>query len=159
MNASVRYVVFLLLALLVLALDQVTKSLAYENLLEGPSVDILPVFSLVLVFNKGAAFGFLNDAGGWQHYLFVGLASVFSLVLLVWIWRERERNRWLAIGLSLVLGGAIGNLVDRVTNGYVIDFFLLHYGDWMFPAFNVADVAITIGAIMLILDSLPFFRR
>ena len=159
MSGAVRYGVFLLLALLVLAVDQVTKSLAYESLLDGPSVDILPVFSLVLVFNRGAAFGFLNDAGGWQQYLFVGLALVFSVVLLVWIWLERERNRWLAIGLSLVLGGAVGNLVDRVTNGYVIDFFLLHYGDWMFPAFNVADVSITFGAIMLILDSLPFWRR
>ncbi len=159
MSAAVRYVAFLLPALLVLAGDQVTKSLAYDQLLDGSSVDILPVFSLELVFNKGAAFGFLHDAGGWQHYLFVGLASVVSLVLLVWIWRERDRNRWLAIGLSLVLGGAIGNLADRITNGYVIDFILLHYGGWLFPAFNVADVAITIGAIMMVLDSLPFFRR
>lgn len=159
MSASLRYVLFLSPALLILVLDQVTKGLAHDRLLGGLVVDILPVFSLVLVFNKGAAFGFLNDAGGWQNHLFVGLALVFSLVLLVWIRREQERNRWLAIGLSLLLGGAIGNLFDRIMNGYVVDFLLFHYGDWMFPAFNVADVAITMGAVMMIMDSLLFRHK
>ncbi len=158
MSMVLRYMLFLTFALLILAADQYTKVLAYGNLLGQPAVEILPVFSLVLVFNEGAAFGFLSDAGGWQHYLFIGLALVFSLVLVVWIWRECERNRWLAVALSLVLGGAIGNLLDRLNNGYVIDFLLLHYGGWTFPAFNIADVAITVGAIMLIIDSLLFSR-
>ena len=154
-----RYILLIALSVAILLLDQVTKWIAYENLLNQPSVDILPVFSLVLVFNRGAAFGFLNDAGGWQHYLFVSLAIGFSLVLLVWIWRERDRNPWLAVALALVLGGAVGNLVDRLVNGFVIDFLLLHYGGWTFPAFNVADIAITFGAILLIADSLLFNRQ
>ena len=158
MSLVARYAFFIGAALLILALDQYTKVLAYDNLLGQPAVEILPVFSLVLVFNEGAAFGFLHDAGGWQHYLFVGLASVFSLVLIVWIWRECKRNGWLALALSLVLGGAIGNLLDRVNHGYVVDFILLHYSGWTFPAFNIADMAITIGAIMLIIDSLFLSR-
>lgn len=155
MNRSViSYAGYLLLAVIVVIVDQFTKQLAYQNLGGNPAMDILPVFKLVLVLNQGAAFGFLNDAGGWQHYLFISLAVVFSAVLLVWIWRELGRNRWLTFGLSLVLGGALGNLIDRVNAGYVIDFILLHYKDWYFPAFNVADIAITCGAIILIADSL-----
>ena len=154
-----RYLVLLALSLGILVLDQITKRMAYENLMGQPAVDVLPIFSLVLVFNEGAAFGFLNDAGGWQHYLFIGLASVFSVILLIWIWRERERNLLLASALALVLGGAVGNLADRLMHGFVIDFLLLHYGGWTFPAFNVADIAITMGAILLILDSLLFNRH
>lgn len=158
MSRLIRYALYLFLALVVLVMDQYTKMVAYEGLLGQPAVEILPFFSLVLVFNEGAAFGFLSDAGGWQYYLFVGLALVFSLVLLVWIWRECRHHAWLSTALSLVLGGAIGNLLDRVNHGYVVDFLLLHYGGWTFPAFNIADVAITIGAIMLILDTLLFSR-
>jgi signal peptidase II len=154
-----RYLMLLLLSLGVLVLDQFSKRMAYDNLLDQPAMDLLPVFSLVLVFNRGAAFGFLNDAGGWQHYLFVSLATVFSIILVVWIWRERVRNPLLACALALVLGGAVGNLLDRLFNGFVIDFLLLHYGGWTFPAFNVADIAITLGAILLILDSLLLTRR
>ena len=154
-----RYLVLLALSLGILVLDQITKRMAYENLMGQPAVDVLPIFSLVLVFNEGAAFGFLNDAGGWQHYLFISLASVFSVILLIWIWRERERNLLLASALALVLGGAVGNLADRLMHGFVIDFLLLHYGGWTFPAFNVADIAITMGAILLILDSLLFNRH
>lgn len=154
-----RYLALLVLSLGILVLDQVTKRMAYENLMGQPAVDVLPIFSLVLVFNEGAAFGFLNDAGGWQHYLFISLASVFSVILLIWIWRERERNLWLASSLALVLGGAVGNLADRLMHGFVIDFLLLHYDGWTFPAFNVADIAITMGAILLILDSLLFNRH
>ncbi len=143
----------MLLAAVIVIVDQVTKQLAYQHLGGQPAIQILPVFDLVLVFNQGAAFGFLNDAGGWQRGLFIGLAGGFSVVLLVWIWREHWRNGFLAIGLTLILGGAVGNLIDRVSAGYVIDFLLLHFRDWYFPAFNVADISITFGAIILLLDS------
>jgi len=154
-----RYFALLILALTLVAIDQVTKQIAYQHLVGQSAIVILPVFQLGLVLNAGAAFGFLNDAGGWQHYLFVGLAAIFSLILLVWIWRERQRNLWLAIALACVLGGAIGNMIDRVSAGYVIDFLIFHYEEWYFPAFNVADIAITVGAIMLIIDSLLFSSR
>ncbi len=159
MTAASRYLCYLLLAMLVLVVDQITKFLAYQYLSDVPAIPILPVFSLVLVFNRGAAFGFLSDAGGWQHYLFVGLALIVSLVLLIWIWREKERNRWLAIGLCLVLGGALGNVVDRIVYGYVIDFLLFYYHNWQFPAFNIADSAITIGVMLIILDSFYHIRQ
>lgn len=165
MNAPVqhpqilRYFGYLMLATIIVILDQYTKQLAYSQLAAGGRVELLPVFQLALVFNRGAAFGFLGDAGGWQRVFFIALAVVFSIVLLVWIWRVHCRDRWLSTGLGLVLGGAIGNLIDRVEAGYVIDFLVLHYQDWYFPAFNVADIAITAGAIMLIIDSLFLSRE
>ena len=148
------YVGFLLLAAGVVVIDQITKQMAYQALGGSPPIEILPVLKFALVLNQGAAFGFLNDAGGWQRIFFIALALIFSLVLLVWIWREMERNRGLTIGLSLVLGGAVGNLIDRTMLGYVIDFIVLHYQEWYFPAFNIADMAITFGAIILIADSI-----
>jgi signal peptidase II len=153
-KSKARYVLLLTLALVIVIVDQITKQLAYEHLGGQSALEVVPVFSLVLVFNEGAAFGFLNDAGGWQHWLFITLAIVFSMVLLVWIWREQGRNGFLAIGLALILGGAIGNVIDRINAGHVIDFLLLHYKDWYFPAFNIADISITFGAIVLIVDSL-----
>ena len=148
------YAGYLLLAAMVVVIDQITKQMAYQSLGGNPSVDVLPVLKFALVLNQGAAFGFLNDAGGWQRFFFIALALLFSIVLLVWIWREMERNRGLTIGLSLVLGGAVGNLIDRSMLGYVIDFIVLHFKGWYFPAFNIADMAITFGAIILIVDSI-----
>lgn len=148
------YITCLVLAAAIVTLDQYTKQIAYDVLFGRSGIVILPVFRLDLVFNEGAAFGFLADAGGWQRVFFISLAGIFSLVLIVWIWREHSRNIWLSIGLSMVLGGAIGNLIDRVVAGYVIDFLVFHYERWFFPAFNVADIAITVGAIMLIIDTL-----
>ncbi|MGI9316458.1 MAG: signal peptidase II [bacterium] len=150
----VGYVGCLMVSAIVAVIDQITKQIAYQTLGGNPPIEILPVFKFALVLNQGAAFGFLNDAGGWQRIFFIALALVFSLILLVWIWRELGRNRWLAFGLSLVLGGAVGNLIDRILSGYVVDFIVLHYQDWYFPAFNIADMAITFGAIILIADSL-----
>ena len=148
-----HYFGYLILAILIIVVDQLTKQIANSQLSSQSAVEVLPVFKLVLVFNYGAAFGFLNDAGGWQHWLFVSLAGFFSIVLVVWIWKEYRSNPGLSLGLALILGGAVGNLVDRLQVGYVIDFLLLHYENWYFPAFNIADVAITFGAIILILDS------
>ena len=144
------------MALAILAVDQATKFIAYKLLIGNPPVDFLPFWQWALVFNRGAAFGFLNEAGGYQHFFFSGLAIVISLVIVIWLWRVFMHNRLLAWGLVLVLAGALGNLVDRLLHQYVIDFISLHYRDWYFPAFNVADMAITFGAIFLIADSLGF---
>ncbi len=148
---------YLLLAAGVVFLDQLSKQAAVIHLSGQPPVEILPFFRLTLVFNRGAAFGFLGDAGGWQHYFLGGLAVVISLALLCWLWRVHARDALLSWGLALVLGGAVGNLTDRIIQQQVIDFILLHYRNWYFPAFNLADGAITLGALALIIDN--FTRR
>jgi len=142
------------LVLLVLALDQATKLWAASTLDYGMPVALLPFFNLTLVHNPGAAFSFLADAGGWQRLFFIGLSAVVSLVLAAWIWRLPRTARLLGIALVLVLGGALGNLVDRIAYGYVIDFIDLHAGGWHWPAFNIADSAITCGVILLLADGL-----
>ncbi|RLA36241.1 MAG: signal peptidase II [Gammaproteobacteria bacterium] len=142
------------LVLLVLALDQATKLWAASALDYGMPVALLPFFNLTLVHNPGAAFSFLADAGGWQRLFFIGLSTVVSLVLAAWIWRLPRTARLLGIALVLVLSGALGNLVDRVAYGYVIDFIDLHAGGWHWPAFNIADSAITCGVILLLADGL-----
>ena len=149
---------YLFVAGVVVILDQFSKQVAYATLPGQPAVEILPFFHLVLVFNRGAAFGMLAEAGGWQHYFFTTLAMAVSIALVIWLWRTHQhtprRNALLSWGLALVLGGALGNLIDRLSHQFVIDFILLHYGNWQFPAFNIADSAITLGALALILDSL-----
>jgi len=144
---------------LVAVLDQLTKYLATANLEYARPVELLPVFDLTLLHNTGAAFSFLASAGGWQRWLFALLAGVVSVVLVVWIKRLKAHETWLAIALALVLGGALGNLYDRVVLGYVVDFISVHYQQGYFPAFNLADSAITVGAIMLIIDTLWLSRR
>ena len=118
------------------------------------SIVLLPVFNFTLLHNEGAAFSFLSDAGGWQRWLLVVISALVSGVITVWLYRVRHTERLLATALALILGGAIGNLMDRVLDGYVVDFIVVHYQHYYFPAFNIADSAITIGAILLILDTL-----
>ena len=142
------------LALLVLALDQATKLWAAAALDYGVPVAVLPFFNLTLVHNTGAAFSFLADAGGWQRAFFIVLSSVVSVVLIAWLRRLPPASRLLGVALALVLGGAVGNLVDRVAYGYVIDFVDLHAGGWHWPAFNVADSAISCGVVLLLVDGL-----
>ena len=151
---------WLLLGLLVLIADQFTKLLALYYLQPYQRIDLLPVLNFTLLFNKGAAFSMLAGASGWQQWLFVILALVFSLAILVWLRRLPARGQaWLAAGLALILGGALGNAVDRVWHGHVIDFIQVHWHDtWYFPTFNLADSAITIGAIIAAADAL-FHRR
>lgn len=144
---------FLWLAVVVFILDQATKWLAVAYIGPRGIVNVLPFFDLVLVHNTGAAFGFLSQAGGWQNIFFVAVAIVISSVILVMTYRLGAKDRLLAVALMLVLGGALGNLVDRLRLGYVIDFLDVYYGAWHWPAFNVADSAITIGALLLILDA------
>lgn len=151
---SRRFVGYLLVSALIICIDQVTKQIAYQQLYGQPAIEVFPFLQWVMVFNTGAAFGFLNDVGGWQHFLFGGLAIAVSIFIVVWLRQVYQTNATLSLGLVCVLGGAIGNLIDRLINQYVIDFILLHYQQWYFPAFNVADIAITCGAILLIFDSL-----
>ena len=138
-------------AVLVIA-DQWTKLAISSNLRYGESVAITSFFNLVLVYNKGAAFSFLSDAGGWQRVFFIGLTST-AIIVLVWLIAKHESEKLFRWGLTLILGGAIGNLIDRIAYGHVIDFLDFHYAGWHFWAFNVADSAITVGAALLILDS------
>lgn len=142
------------LALLLLALDQATKLWAAGALDYGMPVAVLPFFNLTLVHNPGAAFSFLADAGGWQRIFFIVLSGVVSAVLVAWLWRLPREARLLGVALALVLGGAVGNLVDRVAYGYVIDFLDFHAGGWHWPAFNVADSAISCGVVLLLVDGL-----
>lgn len=146
--------VWLWLSVLVIVLDQASKHWFEHNLSLYEQIVVIPdLFSWTLAYNKGAAFSFLADQGGWQRWFFALVALVASGVLLVWLKRLQRHERLLAAGLALVLGGALGNLYDRVVLGHVVDFILVHWQDrWFFPAFNLADSAITVGASILILD-------
>ena len=137
----------------VLILDQCSKLIADSLLQYNEPVNLLPFMDLRKVYNPGAAFSFLSDASGWQRWFFVGLTLVVSIILIVWLRRLPAGQARLALALSLILGGAAGNLIDRLVYGYVIDFIDLYYRSWHWPAFNVADSAITIGACLLILDA------
>ena len=146
--------VWLWLSVLVVVLDQASKHWFEHNLSLYEQIVVIPdLFSWTLAYNKGAAFSFLADQGGWQRWFFALIALGVSAVLVVWLQRLKSHERLLAVGLALVLGGALGNLYDRVVLGHVVDFILVHWQDrWFFPAFNLADSAITVGAGILILD-------
>ena len=145
---------WLWLSLLVLVIDQASKFYFEAKLEMFQQIVIIPdLFSWTLAYNTGAAFSFLADSSGWQRWLFALIAIVVSAVLVVWLKRLGRNDTWLAVALALVLGGALGNLYDRIALGHVIDFILVHWQNrWYFPAFNIADSAITVGAIMLALD-------
>lgn len=138
---------------LVLVVDQLTKQVVIANMQLFDSIELLPVFNLTYVRNYGAAFSFLSDAGGWQRWFFTLIAVAISVVLAVWLARNNKAQCKLNLALSLVLAGAVGNLIDRSIYGYVIDFLHVYYQDWHYPAFNIADSAICIGAALLIWDS------
>ena len=144
---------WLWLTLLVLVIDQASKTYFDGALQMYQRIVVIPdFFSWTLAYNSGAAFSFLADSSGWQRWLFALIAVVVSGVLLVWLKRLGRNDTWLAIGLALILGGALGNLYDRIAYGHVIDFILVHWEHRLFPAFNVADSAICVGAVMLALD-------
>lgn len=151
---------WMVVALSVVAADQITKWAIIEWVPLYSKVPINEFFNLTHQRNTGAAFSFLADAGGWQRWFFVALSSIVSVVLVVWIWRIRnERLAILSAGLALVLGGAVGNLIDRIVLGYVTDFLQVWFGSWPFPSFNVADAGISVGAALLIIDALFFSGR
>ena len=146
-------IVYLLMALSIIFLDQISKQWIVQNVELHHSIPVLSMFSIAHAHNYGAAFGFLNDHEGWQTIFFALVSMVVSVVLLVWLKQVSAVQRQLSIALALILGGAIGNLIDRLQYHYVVDFLLFYYEKWQFPAFNVADSAITVGAILLIIDS------
>ncbi len=146
--------IWLSLTLLVLVLDQASKRLASTWLVYGQPVEVLPVFDLTLLHNTGAAFSFLATAGGWQRWFFALIALAISAYLLFWLRNTPASARRLCLALALILGGALGNLIDRVLLGYVVDFISLHWQNWYYPAFNIADSAICVGAVLLIWDML-----
>jgi signal peptidase II len=146
---------WLLLSVLVVIADQASKYYIAQQFGEFEHITLLPVLDITRMHNVGAAFSFLASASGWQRWVFIGLAVVVSIGIIVWLLRMKERAQgFLACGLALVLGGALGNVIDRIRLGYVIDFIHFHWDRAYFPAFNVADSAITVGAACLLLDAL-----
>jgi signal peptidase II len=149
-----RAAVWLLLSALIVLADQVTKSYITSHYGEFEFTTVLPILDITRMHNVGAAFSFLATASGWQRWLFISLAVIVSIGIVVWLYRMPRSHGLLACGLALVLGGAIGNVIDRIRLGAVIDFIHFHWDRAYFPAFNIADSAITVGAACLILDAL-----
>ncbi len=141
------------LAVFVVLLDQFTKYIISGRFYYGEVLPVVDFLNLTLVYNTGAAFSFLSDASGWQRWFFSGLAAAVSVLLVIWLARIRGRQKLLSLALALILGGAVGNLWDRITLGYVIDFIDVYYRSYHWPAFNVADSAITVGAVLLIIEN------
>lgn len=146
MPHAIRYSI----AILVIVIDQVTKQAAERALSLHDALPVTSFFNITLAYNRGAAFSFLNNAGGWQRWLFTAISLTVSLVLIVWLYRMTKKERWLSLAIALILGGAVGNLIDRVWYGHVIDFIQVYYQSWYFPSFNVADSAIFCGTVLLI---------
>lgn len=143
---------------LVIAVDQATKRVVDASMQLYETIELIPYFQLTYLRNQGAAFSFLSQAGGWQRWLFILLAIVASIAISVWLQRLPGNRRFEACAWALVLGGAIGNLIDRILYGYVVDFFDAFYREWHFPAFNVADSAISVGVTMLLIDAVIVAR-
>lgn len=146
--------VWLLLSVLIIILDLWTKRMATESLTLYRPLELTSWLNMTLAHNYGAAFSFLSDAGGWQRWLFTGLAFGVTLVLLVWLVRLPAQQKLTGAALGLIIGGAVGNLIDRIVNGYVVDFIDVYYLHWHWPAFNMADSAITCGVVLLLIDGL-----
>lgn len=145
---------WLWLSALVIILDLSTKAIASHYLVLHQPVPVFPGFNWTLMHNTGAAFSFLSDASGWQRWFFSMIAIVVSAGIAIWMKRLQSGQVWMAASLALILGGALGNAWDRITMGYVVDFIQVYYERWYWPAFNVADSSISVGAAILIIDSL-----
>ncbi|HKJ76334.1 MAG TPA: signal peptidase II [Gammaproteobacteria bacterium] len=150
---------WLWLSLAVVVLDQATKFWAGAALMPARPVEMLPFLNLTLMHNTGAAFSFLSDAAGWQRWFFIVVALGVTAVLVLWLRRLGPAERWLAGALALVIGGAVGNLWDRLAYGHVVDFIDLHAAGWHWPAFNIADSAITVGVVVILLDGFLSGRK
>jgi len=157
-SSSPRLTQWLLIALVIIVLDQFTKVLILGHFQLGDSRFVTSFFNVVRVHNTGAAFSFLAQAAGWQRWFFVALGLV-ATVFITWMLKRHGQQTLLASALSLILGGALGNVIDRLLHGYVVDFIQVHAGGWYFPSFNIADSAITIGAVLLIGDELRRVRK
>jgi signal peptidase II len=150
---------YYLLAFLLIALDHITKLFVYDNLDLGISIEINSFLSFTHVHNYGAAFSFLANENGWQQYFLVAVSSVASLAIIVWIIKTNKQQILKLMALSFILAGAVGNLIDRVILGFVIDFIDLHYQNFYWPVFNVADSAITLGVILLIIADFKYDKK
>lgn len=157
-RSSTNLLPWLGIALLVIVLDQFTKTLIIGWFQLGDSRTVTSFFNLVRVHNTGAAFSFLAGASGWQRWFFVGLGFA-AAAFIVWLLRSHGAQKLFASALALILGGALGNVIDRLLHGYVVDFIQVHHSGWYFPSFNIADSAISIGAALLIIDELRRVRR
>lgn len=144
---------WLWVSVVILVVDQFTKLLADAMLALHESIGLLPFLAIRKAYNSGAAFSFLGDASGWQRWFFIALAVAVIVLLLTWLRRLPAVQRWTALALALILGGAAGNLLDRVVYGHVIDFIDVYYGSWHWPTFNIADSAISVGAALLLLEA------
>lgn len=151
-NQATGMLKWLWLSAVVFVLDQLTKWLAVETFRLGERMEIFPFFNLTMAHNYGAAFSFLADHGGWQRWFFTAIAAGVSAALIIWLKKLPKTDWWIAVALALILGGALGNLYDRVLLGYVVDFLDFHWQGSHFPAFNIADSGITVGAAMMIID-------
>ncbi len=149
---------WLILAVIIILADQFTKTLILGYYKLGDSTSVTSFFNIVRVHNTGAAFSFLAGAGGWQRWFFTGIGAVATIFIL-WMLSSHHAQKLFSFALACILGGAIGNVVDRLLHGYVVDFLDFYYGTWHFPAFNLADSAITLGAACLILDEILRVRR
>ncbi len=152
-NSGPRALAWYCLALVLILLDQYSKSMASEAMVYGEQIFVTPFFNWTLLHNTGAAFSFLSDAGGWQNGFFCTVAAAVSTYIIYWIYQTPRSQPWQGLALALVLSGALGNLYDRLSLGYVVDFIQLHYQQYYWPAFNVADSAICVGAFILIISS------
>ncbi len=144
---------WMLITFTIIIIDQLTKYIAVAKLKIYEAVTVMPMFNFTLMHNEGAAFSFLSDAGGWQRWFFTAVSLIVSVLLVVWIKKLKAEEKVQALAFSLILGGAIGNLIDRVRLGYVVDFIDVYYNTAHWPAFNIADSAITVGVIVLIVDT------
>jgi len=150
---------WLWLSSLVVILDQLSKQIAENSLLLHKPLAVFPGFNWTLMYNKGAAFSFLSQAGGWQRWFFIILSTVISIALIIWLKQLKKDQQVLSAGIAFILGGAIGNVIDRGLYGHVIDFIQVYYKDFYWPAFNIADSAITLGAGLLILDMFIEYKK
>lgn len=146
---SLTFLCYLVIAVIVLLLDQLSKWSALSHLRVGIPEPVLPFFNWLLLFNPGAAFSFLAQSSGWQRWFFT-VIGIAAAIYIVWLLYKNQTDKLLCFALSLILGGAIGNVLDRIMYGAVVDFIDLHYGNWHWPAFNIADSAICIGAALII---------
>ncbi|WP_369810242.1 signal peptidase II [Orrella daihaiensis] len=147
------------LAVVLIVIDQATKLIAENTLRFGERINLLPVFDLTLVYNRGAAFSFLAQGDGWQRWFLSGIA-IAAIVFILWLMKtQAQDSRRMMLALTLILAGAVGNLIDRLLYGHVVDFLLIYWHPWYYPAFNIADTAITLGAILLIWDEWRRWRK
>jgi signal peptidase II len=151
-----KFTPWIWISIAIIIADQITKIVADQYLQYGQPVAVMPMFNFTLLYNTGAAFSFLSNAGGWQRWFFIFLSSSISVVLIIWLYKLPAQQKFQTLSLALILGGAIGNLIDRSLYGHVIDFLDVYYQHRHWPTFNIADSAISIGAVMLIIDS---FRK